>query len=184
MAKILDHIDHSLAEFIGAQQVFFVASAPLSVDGHVNLSPKGLDSFRIIDPTTVAYLDLTGSGIETLAHVKENGRLVVMFCAFSGPPNIVRLHGRAEAVELGDPRFEELRALFPGHAGARAVIRLRVTRVATSCGYAVPRLEYAGDRDTLGRWAENKGEAGLDAYRREKNVASIDGLRGIDPDRR
>jgi hypothetical protein len=179
MAKILDRIDDSIAEFIAAQHVFFVATAPLSADGHVNLSPKGLDSFRILDPTTVAYLDLTGSGIETLAHVKENGRLVVMFCAFSGPPNIVRLHGRAEAIETDHGEFAELVTRFTEIPGARAIIRLRVSRVATSCGYAVPRFEYAEDRDTLSRWAEQKSDGGLTAYRDQKNAASIDGLPGL-----
>jgi len=184
MGKTFDRIDDGIAEFICAQHVFFVATAPLSAHGHVNLSPKGLDSFRILDPFTVAYLDLTGSGIETLAHVKENGRLTIMFCAFSGPPQIVRIQGRAETIERDDAEFTALSQRFPEHPGARAVIRLAVTRVATSCGYSVPRYDYVGDRDVLTRWAENKGDDGLVAYRREKNHASIDGLPGLDDDRR
>lgn len=179
MAKVLDHIDESIERFIGAQHMFFVASAPLAAEGHVNLSPKGMDSFRILDPHTVGYLDLTGSGVETLSHVKENGRLVVMFCAFTGAPNIVRLHGHAEVFELGQPEYPTYARHFPELPGARAIILLHVTRVATSCGYAVPRFEYAGERDALGRWAQNKGQAGLEAYRREKNAESIDGLPGF-----
>jgi hypothetical protein len=159
--------------------MFFVASAPLDPAGHVNLSPKGLDTFRILDPGTVAYLDLTGSGIETVAHLKENGRIVIMFCAFQGPPNILRLHGRGRVVEA-DAEFDALRALFPEFEGVRSVIVVEITRVSDSCGFAVPLLRYEGEREQLQAWAKKKGAEGLKDYRAAKNSQSIDGLRGLE----
>lgn len=174
-------VDDGVAEFLRAQKVFFVATAPLSGTGRVNLSPKGLDSFRVLGPRSVAYLDLTGSGVETVAHVRENGRIVLMFCAFEGPGRIVRLHGRGEALEPGDPDFADLRALFPGHPGARAIVRVAVERVATSCGTAVPLMRFERARTGLDEWSVQKGEEGLRAYRAEKNRASLDGLPGLEP---
>jgi len=179
MSKVFDHIDDNLARLIGAQRMFFVATAPLDPNGHVNLSPKGLASFRIIDPHTVAYLDLTGSGIETVAHIRENGRMVLLFCTFEGPPKILRLYGRGEAVERSDPRFANLLKLFPATPGTRSIIVVALDRIADSCGYAVPRYRYEGERSQLIDWAEKKGPSGLDEYRAQHNRSSIDGLPGL-----
>jgi len=172
-------IDPEIAEFVRRQHVFFVATAPLSADGRVNLSPKGLDSLVVLDPHTVAYLDLTGSGVETIAHLRENGRITLMFCAFEGPPKILRLQGRGDVIEPQDASWEALRVRFPAHLGARAVIRVRVERIADSCGYAVPLMRFEGDRDQLTRWAVRKGPEGLREYRALHNAESIDGLRGL-----
>ena len=179
MGKIYERIDDSIAQFIAAQHLFFVATAPLDGAGHVNLSPKGLDCLRIIDSNTVAYLDLTGSGIETVAHLRENGRIVVMFCAFEGPPKILRLHGRGEAIHPGDPRFAQMRPMFPDHPGTRSLLVVSVERIADSCGYAVPLFRYEGERDQLIRWAESKGKDGIEHYRAQKNRASIDRIPGL-----
>jgi len=180
MGQTYDAIDQRLAAFIEAQHVFFVATAPAGAGGHVNLSPKGLDSFRILDPHTVAYLDLTGSGVETIAHLRENGRITIMFCAFEGPPKIVRLYGHGSVLRAGEAAFDELATRFPDHPGKRAVIRVAVERVADSCGYAVPRYRYDGERAQLLDWAERKGPDELERYRREKNARSLDRLTGID----
>lgn len=179
MGKSYAELDDGLREFIGRQHVFFVATAPLASEGHVNLSPKGLDTFRVLGPTRVAYLDLTGSGVETVAHLRENGRLTLMFCAFDGPPRILRLFGRGRAVEPGDEGFDEVRRNFPAYPGTRAVVILEVERIADSCGFAVPLYEYAGERRQLTDWAERKGAEGLRHYRSEKNRRSIDGLPGL-----
>lgn len=173
-------IDEDLAAFLRAQHVFFVATAPSGPGGHVNVSPKGVTgTFAVLDSDTVAYLDLTGSGVETIAHLQENGRIVLMFCAFDGPPRIIRLHGRGEAVIPDDPRFPELAARFPDPPGIRSVIVVAVERIADSCGFGVPRYRYEGDREQLPRWAERKGPRGLAEYRAEKNAESIDGLPGL-----
>jgi len=148
MSKQLDHIDDEMAAWMDRQPVFFVASAPLSAQGHVNCPPKGGDCFRVLNPMQVAYLDFTGSGAETAAHVRENGRIVLMFCAFEGKPN----------------------------PGARALVRVNVSRISTSCGFAVPFMEFRADRDTLDRWAAANGPDGLAEYRQAKNAQSIDGL--------
>jgi hypothetical protein len=174
-------IGAELAEFLAAQHVFFVASAPLAEDGHVNLSPKGLDTFRVVDSQTVAYLDLTGSGIETVAHVRENGRIVFCFCAFEGPPRIVRLHGRGEVLEPSAPDFAKLRTLFPPLDGVRAIIRVELRRIADSCGYAVPLMRFEGDRRQLVAWTAKKGPAGVAGYQATKNRRSLDGLPGLKP---
>lgn len=179
MGRTFSELDDDLTGFLAEQHLFFVASAPSGSGGHVNLSPKGHDTFRVLDPRTVAYLDLTGSGVETIAHLRDNRRITLMFCAFSGPPRIVRLHGRGEPVFPGDPRFGALAGLFPQLRGVRSVIRVELERIATSCGYAVPRMTYEGERDTLSKWAERKGPEGLVRYRQEKNTASIDGLPGL-----
>lgn len=173
-------ITDDLAAFIRAQHVFFVGSAPLDAAGHVNLSPKGLDSFRILGPRQVAYQDFTGSGVETIAHLKENGRLVIMFCAFEGRPKIVRLHGRGEVIEPSHPELASLAARFPPHAATRAVIRMDVTRIASSCGFGVPLMKYEGERTELDEWAAKKGDAGLADYRATKNARSLDGLPGVE----
>ena len=179
--KLHDAIDGRLRSFIEAQHVFFVATAPLAADGHVNVSPKGLDTFRVLGEHEVVYLDLTGSGSETVAHLRENGRVTIMFCAFEGPPNIVRLHGTGRYVSLDDDGFDSYRRLFPDHPGARGVVVVDVHRVSDSCGYAVPLMSHDGDRDLLTRWADNRGDDGLVAYRATKNAASIDGLPALDP---
>jgi hypothetical protein len=179
MSRVYEQIDESLKTFIEAQQMFFVATAPLSGDGLVNLSPKGLDSFRILDPHTVAYLDLVGSGVETVAHVRENGRIVLMFCAFEGKPNIVRLHGCGQAIEPRQPEFDDLRALFPRFPGTRSVIKVVVHRIADSCGYGVPLYRFEGHRSQLGDWAERKGPEGVRTYKNERNRISLDGLPGL-----
>lgn len=181
MATLFETITPELGAWLREQRVFFVASAPLSGDGLVNCSPKGLDSFRVLGAREVAYLDLTGSGIETVAHVRENQRIVFLFCAFGGLPRIVRLHGRAEVIVPGSPAWEELLAHFPAHPGARAIVRAQLVRISDSCGYGVPRFEFVEERDTLLRSSERKGEAGLREYRAEKNSRSLDGLAGLPP---
>lgn len=182
MGRQYERLDATLRRFIAAQPLYFVASAPAGADGHVNVSPKGhADTFAIIDDETVAYLDLTGSGIETVAHALENGRVTIMFCAFTGPPKILRLYGEASPVTDADPEFPALIDSFPAYPGARAVIVVRVTRIADACGFAVPLMRYEGERDALERVAEKRGPAGLARYRSEKNVESIDGLPALPP---
>jgi hypothetical protein len=161
------------------QPVFFVAPAPLAPDGHVNVSPKGLDTLAVLDPLTVAWLDLTGSGVETIAHLRDNGRITVMFCAFEGPPRILRLHGHARVLDLDDERAAPLLARFPDYPGRRAVITVAVERISTSCGYGVPLLEYRAERSTLVEWAQRKGPDGIADYHVAKNSYSIDGLPGV-----
>jgi len=180
MGRTFDAVPDHLAAWMVDQPVFFVATAPLAADGHVNLSPKGDDSFRVLSPTEVAYLDLTGSGAETIAHVRENGRLTIMFCSFGEKPNIVRLFGRGATVLPGDPRWDELAPLFPPRDGARSIVTLAVERVMTTCGYAVPYMELIGPRPTLTEWAARKSDDELVAYRAEKNAVSIDGLPALD----
>jgi len=173
--EVFDRLSDDLAAFIAAQPLFFVATAPNS-GGHVNLSPKGLDTLRVIDPTTVAYLDLTGSGNETSAHMAENGRLTIMLCSFDSKAMILRLYGRGRTVLPIDADFASLRGHFADLPGERQIIVLDIERVQTSCGYAVPRMDNARHRDTLVRWAEKKGPDGIADYQQEKNVTSIDGL--------
>jgi hypothetical protein len=179
MGKIRASLDEAATRFIQAQRIFFVASAPLDAAGHVNLSPKGLDTFRILSPTTVAYLDFNGSGVETIAHLNENGRIVLMFCAFQGPPNIFRLYGHGRAVEPHDSEFAALAAHFGDTENARSIIVVELTRVTDSCGYGVPLFKYEGEREQLHAWARKKGPDGLKDYRQRKNRQSIDGLPGI-----
>lgn len=179
MGKVFEALDGSLSDFIRRQHVFFVATAPMAGDGLLNLSPKGLDTFAVLDRRRVAYLDLTGSGVETIAHLRENGRIVVMFCAFEGRPRILRLHGRGRAVLPGHADFQELAQAFTSRPGIRSVIEVSLTRIADSCGFAVPRMDYRGDRSQLDTWAEGKGPERLATYRAEKNSVSIDGLPGL-----
>jgi Pyridoxamine 5'-phosphate oxidase len=182
MGKVYEAIDAKLAAWIERQHLFFVATAPLAADGHVNVSPKGdLRWFRILGPREVAYLDFVGSGAETIAHARENGRVVVMFCAFEGPPKIVRLHGTASVVVADDAGFAELAGRFdpPEHA-VRSVIRIEVERIADSCGYGVPLLRFDGKRDQYDAWVDRKvRDGGLDEYVAEQNAVSIDGLPAI-----
>lgn len=167
-------------DFIAAQKMFFVATAPRADDGLINLSPKGLEgTLAVLDASTLAYLDLTGSGVETIAHLKENGRICVMFCAFEGRPNILRVQGRGDVVLPDDPAFEKLSESFPALPGVRSLIRIHAERVADSCGFGVPLMDHAGERDDLTRWAAKKGPDGVADYRRKKNVKSLDGLPGV-----
>ena len=179
MGAPLTQIDDAIAAFIRKQHLYFVGTAPLAGDGHINLSPKGLDSFRVIDPTTVAYLDLTGSGIETCAHLRENGRIVIMFCAFEGSPKILRIHGKGEYLLPSDPNFASLLAHFSPLEGVRGIVKVNVTRIADSCGWGVPVMRYQGQRNKLVEWCKDKGETGLADYRARKNKTSIDGLEGL-----
>jgi hypothetical protein len=189
MGRVYETLDDSLRRWIEAQRLFFVATAPDGPGGHLNLSPKGAaGAFRVLGPTTVAYLDLVGSGVETAAHLRQNGRIVLMFCAFEGPPKIVRLHGRGRVVAAPDPEFAGLLAGFPVSAEvqslARTVVVVEVGRVSDSCGFGVPRMDFVGERDQQVRWAEvqreKRGDGWLADYVRANNAASIDGLTGLD----
>jgi hypothetical protein len=192
VGKVFEGIDEHLRDWIARQPLFFVGSAPLGEDGHVNVSPKGpIGSLCVIDESTVAYLDAIGSGAETIAHLRENGRIVVMLCAFEGPPRILRLHGRGEVVAPGDARFDDLiaRCEFddPGlPESRRAVIVVDVERIADSCGYGVPLMSFEGTRPHMDAWAAKKlrvgGTEALADYQREKNSASIDGLPAVELD--
>jgi hypothetical protein len=172
-------LDDCLRAFIQAQRMFFVATAPLDARGHMNLSPKGLDTLRILGPTKVAYLDHVGSGSETIAHLKENGRIVLMWCALEGAPKILRLHGRGEVLTPHDADFQQLRPLFPATPAGRAMIVVAVQRIATSCGFGVPLYRFERERSQLPNWADRKGVDGLRDYQRVKNAASIDGLPAV-----
>jgi hypothetical protein len=179
MGRTFEEISPEVAQFIAEQPMFFVATAP-SDGGHVNVSPKGLGAVKVLAPREVAYLDLTGSGVETVAHLRQNARITLMFCAFTDKPNIVRVYGHGEAIPVDDDRAAPLLGHFPSISGARTVIRVDVDRVSTSCGYGVPILRYERDRDQLITWAERKGPDGLAEYRSVTNAASIDDLPGLD----
>ncbi|MHB9119014.1 MAG: pyridoxamine 5'-phosphate oxidase family protein [Burkholderiales bacterium] len=173
MAKFYPALTPELADFIARQSVYFTASAP--AEGRINLSPKGLDSFRVLDPKHVAYLDLTGSAAETAAHLKENGRITLMFCSFAGDPLILRLYGWGRAIRPRDGEWGELSRHFPSFPGTRQIIRVEIESVQTSCGFGVPLLDYRGERADLLQWSEKKGEEGVRRYQQEKNRTSIDG---------
>jgi hypothetical protein len=181
MGKRFDEIDDKLAAWIARQRMFFVGTAPSGADGHVNVSPKGpIESLRVLDPRTVAYLDVIGSGAETIAHLRDNGRIVIMLCAFEGPPRILRLHGRGEILAPDAVGFE----VTPPPGTERAIIRVDVERIADSCGYGVPVMSYEGDRPQYAAWAESKlrkgGPEALDDYVARHNARSIDGLDAVD----
>ncbi len=181
MGKEFSEIDADLQKWVERQQLFFVATAPLSGDGLVNCSPKGRDTLRILGPRQIAYLDLGGSGIETVAHVKENRRIVIMLCAFEGPPKIVRFHGLAQVIEHGDDGFAELVAGFPPTPSPpRSVIRVDVRRISDSCGYGVPLYEFKSDRSSIENYVKDKDPADLRAYLRSNNAQSLDGLPGLE----
>jgi len=182
MGKVYESIDTRLAEWIQQQHMFFVATAPLSDTGSINCSPKGGDSFRIIGGNEVAYQDFTGSGAETIAHLRENGRIVIMFCAFEGPPKIVRLHGQGTVITERNSQYPQLIEIFPPKVGTRSIIHVSVRRISDSCGYSVPLYEFKEPRDILDNWSLNKGEEKLREYRQSKNVQSIDGLPGLEAD--
>ena len=182
MSSVFPGIDEKLAVWLGRQPVFFVGTAPLAGDGHINVSPKGMaGTFAVLGEHRVAYLDYTGSGIETVSHLQENGRIVIMFCAFDGKPKIVRLHGRGRVVLAGDPEFDELRTPFDKvrTVGQRSVVVVDVDRVSDSCGYAVPLMEFRADRDVLDRHQERHDQDYYDLYWANRNAESIDGLPGL-----
>ena len=176
MGKVTDTILEHHKEYIAHQKMFFVATAPLSAEGHVNLSPKGKDCFAVLSSNRVAYMDLVGSGNETSAHILENKRITFMFCAYDGPPNILRLYGKGKTVIPKDAEWEELSKHFNIQLGTRQIIVADIHRVQTSCGYSVPLYEYTGEREIADVWAEKKGREGLELYKQEKNRESIDGL--------
>lgn len=177
MAAVHPGITDTLRTWISEQPIFFVGTAPLTGDGHVNVSPKGLDSLRVVDESTVRYLDLLGSGAETAAHVFENGRITLMFCAFQGPPRILRLFGRGSVHTRGSEGYEHRVADFGDvPRSARAIVEVSVDRVQTSCGFGVPLMDLVGQRDRLVAWGDAKTDDELEAYRSEKNAVSIDGL--------
>ncbi|MGH2561341.1 MAG: pyridoxamine 5'-phosphate oxidase family protein [Thermomicrobiales bacterium] len=189
MGRRFDALDDTLVDWIGAQPLFFVATAPTDPSGHLNISPKGgQDTFRVLGPTTVAYLDLNGSGIETVAHLRDNGRIVLMFCAFAGPPKILRLHGHGRIVQEHEPEFSDLLKRFrPAEeilSVLRSIVVVDVTRIADSCGFVVPRMDFVEERDQLFRWAERKRDQGGEdwalKYRQANNATSIDGSPGLD----
>lgn len=191
MGKVFEGIDERLARWIAAQPMFFVGTAPLDPDGHVNVSPKGpIEALRILGPSRVAYLDFVGSGAETIAHLRENGRIVIMLCAFSGPPRILRLHGQGSVVVAGEPEFDELLSgcgfedVDGVPAARRSIVTVEVDRIADSCGYGVPLMAHQGRREHMDLWAAKKlrvgGPDALLDYQREKNSASIDGLPAVD----
>jgi len=191
MGKVFEKIDGELERWISEQVMFFVGSAPED-GGHVNVSPKApIESFAVLDPHTVAYLDLVGSGVETIAHARQNGRICIMFCAFEGRPRIVRLHGRAEVMKAGSPEFGALLSRFDRDAipgsdpGMRSLVQVAVDRVSDSCGFDVPLMEFQGRRPQRMAWLENRmrrgGEAALGEYVADHNERSIDGLPGIEP---
>ena len=185
----LEGIDDKLRTFIAAQHMFFVATAPLGAEGHVNVSPKGLDTFRVLGPRRVAYLDYVGSGTETIAHLLENGRITLMFCAFQGPPTIVRLHGAGRVLKPGQSDFDTVRPLLPPPgrsslsppaAGERSIIDVAVDRVSDSCGFGVPLYDFQGHRTQLSAWCDRKGADGLRTYQIDRNAVSIDHLPAVD----
>jgi predicted pyridoxine 5'-phosphate oxidase superfamily flavin-nucleotide-binding protein len=179
MGRVYDSITDDLAGWLGMQPMFFVATATTDPDTRVNVSPRGLDTFRVLGPNRIAWLDLTGSGVETIAHLRADGRITLMFCAFGDPPQIIRLHGQGRVHELGSDGYEDLRHRFPELSGERAIVDVAVHRVASSCGYGVPRMELLGPREQLLDSAERKGPEKLAEYRARRNDRSIDGLPGL-----
>jgi hypothetical protein len=174
MAAFFNTLNQDLKDFIQQQQMFFIATA--MADGRINLSPKGLDTFRILHDNRVAYLDLTGSGNETATHLQHDGRATIMFCSFDKRPLILRLYGKGKSMQPDHPEWADLIGQFDEITGQRQIIVLDIESVQTSCGYAVPTYEFSGQRDTLIKWAENKGEDGLRGYHEQKNRNSIDGF--------
>jgi hypothetical protein len=190
LGRVYDVIDNAIGQWLAQQPVFFVATAPNDPDGHVNLSPKGAaGAFRALGPTTVAYVDLVGSGVETVAHLRQNGRIALMFCAFAGPPKIVRLHGQGRVVSQDDPEFAALLPAFSldddTRALARGIVVVETTRISDSCGFVVPRMDLVSERDQLMRWGEQQraknGETWKNRYVAANNAHSVDGLPGYDP---
>ena len=183
MGKEYTEIDSGIQRWMKRQHVFFVSTAPLQAGGHVNCSPKGLDSLVVLTPTRLAYADLGGSGIETVAHVKENGRITLMMCAFDGPPRIYRFYGMGSVLEPHDEGFADLVAKFPKLPSVRNVVVIDVAHIADSCGFGVPMYEFRKQRDSFDNYMSDKDEEYLQKVRRERNATSIDGLKGLDVDR-
>ncbi|MEX0741098.1 MAG: pyridoxamine 5'-phosphate oxidase family protein [Pseudohongiella sp.] len=173
MAEKFNELSPGLIDFIGKQHIYFVGTA--GAEGHVNVSPKGMDSLRILGPNEAIWLNMTGSGNETAAHVLENRRMTIMFCSFDKQPLILRLYGQAEVIHPRDADWDRLIAEFPEYHGARQIFRLAIDLVQTSCGYAVPHCDYKGERVTLEKWAEKRGREGVEAYWAERNTVSLDG---------
>lgn len=176
MGKFHEQITTAIQTFIDGQHIFFVASAPLDANGHVNVSPKGLDCFRVLSPTRVAYMDLISSGNETSAHTLENGRITFMFCSFEKVPNILRLYGKAVTVLPQDAQWQELAKHFTIYPSTRQLIVADISKIQTSCGFGVPQFQYLGERDIHFEWAANKGTEGLEEYKKDNNMVSLDGL--------
>ncbi len=174
MADFFSTLDDSWVKFINAQQVFFTATAP--AEGRINLSPKGMDTFRCLDESTVGYLDLTGSGIETASHLNENGRMTLMFCSFGEKPAILRLYGKGSVICPGDPDWGRYIDRFPDFPGKRSLVLMKIESAQKSCGYSVPLMEFKSERKTLLKWADNRGADGIKQYWAEKNAVSIDGV--------
>jgi hypothetical protein len=179
MSTVYEKLDEKLTKFIKAQKVFFVATAPLTGEGNVNVSPKGYDSLVILGEKTLAWIDLGGSGVETMAHVRENGRITLMWCAFEGKPNVLRIFGKAEAIQFDDPRFDALLPLFPSYDRARSIVVVQIHRIADACGWGVPLMTFAGEREQLKRWVDHRPEDEWREHRYQKNAVSIDGLPGL-----
>jgi hypothetical protein len=179
MGRTHERLDGDLRAFVERQHVFFVATAPLGGEGHVNVSPKGGDTFRVLDGRTVCYLDISGSGVETIAHLRENGRITIMCCAFEGNPDVVRLQGRGEVVLADDPRFPSLRERFGAFSGVRSVIVVELDRIQSSCGFGVPLMDFVADRDRLETAFAKRGDDALPGYWAAKNATSVDGLPGM-----
>ncbi|MBP6625012.1 MAG: pyridoxamine 5'-phosphate oxidase family protein [Chitinophagaceae bacterium] len=176
MGKVFDHIPEAQVKFIQEQKMFFVATAPLNKDFHVNVSPKGLDTFCVINSHQVAYIDFVGSGNETSAHLLENGRITFMFCSFDKAPMILRLYGLGKVVLPHTGDWQTFAPYFKDYPQARQIIVADISRVQTSCGYGIPMYDYKADRTTLLDWAETKGDETLTKYKEEKNSRSIDGM--------
>ena len=174
MSKIYKKITSRLQKFIEAQKIFFVATAPTS--GRINLSPKGMDSFRVVDENRVLWLNVTGSGNETAAHLLENDRITIMFCAFEGAPNILRLYGKGKEIKEGDTAWNDLITLFPETPGTRQIFDIEIESAQTSCGMSIPFYDYKGERNELNDWATEQGKEGIKKYWEDKNQTSIDGL--------
>jgi len=175
MSELFEALDERLTEFIENQKVYFVATAP-SDGEHINLSPKGLDSLKVVNPTQVAWLNLTGSGNESAAHVLENGRMTLMFCSFEKQPLILRLYGTARVIHPRDKQWSDFYPMFTPSVSARQIFVLDISRVQTSCGFAVPFFDFAGERDTLTKWAESRSESDIEEYWEKKNQTSLDGM--------
>ena len=181
MGKVYEQgLDELLQEWVAEQPLFFVATAPLAADGLVNVSPRGHDCLSVLDPWRVGWVDYTGSGVETIAHLRENGRITLMWCSFGPSPKVLRVHGRGSVHLPGSDLYDDVVARHPAHPSTRAVVVVDVDRVSDSCGYGVPEMELVGERDLLRRGAERRGPEGLTAYRAERNAVSLDGLPGLD----
>ena len=181
MGRQYEEISDQVASFVAGQSVFFVATSPLSDTGHVNLSPKGMDSMRVVDRHTIAYADLVGSGAETIGHLRENGRITIMWCSFGNKPRILRMYGRGAALLPGEEGFDDLAGLFPDYRSLRSIVRIRVERIADSCGYGVPEMALVGERAKLGEWADRRSSKELVNYMLTNNTTTIDGLPAWEP---